>query len=87
MTPDQPSKGDDRLLTILTTEHYTLQMTRGSTVAESSGRVGHYLTILSGAVITLGLLAGVAEPQVAGLALVATVFFIGRRCPTPRIGL
>jgi len=74
--PDDTS----RLLTILTTEHYTLQMTRNSTVAESTGRVGHYLMTLSAVVIALGLLAGALESSLAGsaaVALLATVFSIG----------
>jgi hypothetical protein len=80
MASEQPGDRSQSLLTVLTTEHYTLQMVRSSTIAESTGRVGHYLTVLSGTVIALGLLAGIAEPFVAGLAglaLLATVYFIG----------
>jgi hypothetical protein len=45
------------LLTALTTEHYTLQSARASTVAEANGRSLLFLSAVSGATVALALVA------------------------------
>jgi hypothetical protein len=51
-SPDAPSPD---LLTVLTTEHFASQGTRGSTVSESSARAALYVGSVSSAVIALGI--------------------------------
>jgi hypothetical protein len=55
---DQPSTEFERtsLLTVLTTEHFTLQGARASTISESSTRAALYVGALSSALIALGFL-------------------------------
>jgi len=50
--------GPDRqaLLTMLTTEHFTLQGARGNTVSESTSRAALYVGSLSASLVALGLL-------------------------------
>jgi hypothetical protein len=50
-SPDAPSPD---LLTVLPTEHFASQGTRGSTVSESSARAALYVGSVSSAVIALG---------------------------------
>src|SRR5438477_8180180 len=52
-----PSRRDSEALQILATEHWSLLATRALTYQESLGRVNMFLTILSGAVIALALVA------------------------------
>lgn len=54
-----PLDGPDRqaLLTMLTTEHFTLQGARGNTVSESTARAALYVGSLSASLVALGLLA------------------------------
>ncbi|WP_200214604.1 hypothetical protein [Micromonospora coerulea] len=49
---------EQALLTALTTEHFTLQTSRGATIAESVGRATVFLTLLSAALIGLGFVSG-----------------------------
>src|SRR5687768_11913843 len=51
-------------LTILTTEHYTLQMVRTANIADATGRAGHLLTTISASMIALGFVAQVVSPRV-----------------------
>jgi hypothetical protein len=70
----------DRMLTVLTTEHYALQMIRGSTVFEASNRAGQYFATLSAVLIALGLAAQVVPTRVLlGLScgLFSGVYVIG----------
>jgi hypothetical protein len=60
-------------LTILTTEHYTLQMVRTATITDASSRAGHLLTTISASMIALGFVAQVVEPKVL-LTLVLVIF-------------
>ena len=62
-----------RLLTIMTTEHYTLQMARSATIAEASNRTGQYLTALSAILVALSLVAQVFTTRTL-LALATTLF-------------
>lgn len=64
-----PTDSDDRfasgtnpaLLSALTTEHYTLQSARSSTVVEANGRSLLFLSAVSGAIVALALVAQMDE--------------------------
>ena len=76
-----PQRRDSEAIQILATEHWSLLATRALTYQESLGRVNMFLTILSGAVIALALIAqadhfGTAFISVA-IFLLAIVFFTG----------
>ena len=69
------------LLTTLTTEHFTLQGARGSTVAESSARAAMYLGALSASLVSLGFVAQVSAAgdtfRVFALVVLPTLFILG----------
>ena len=69
------------LLTTLTTEHFTLQGARGSTVAESSARAGMYLGTLSASLVSLGFIAQLSAHdetfRVFALVVLPTVYLLG----------
>jgi hypothetical protein len=76
-----PSRGESEALQILATEHWSLLATRALTYQESLGRVNMFLTILSGAVIALALVAqadhfGTAFISIA-IFMLAVVFLVG----------
>jgi hypothetical protein len=52
---------DHRLLTALTTEHFTLQGARSQTTTESSARASLYVFSVSSALIALGFISQVSE--------------------------
>jgi hypothetical protein len=68
-------------VTFVTTEHFTLQGARSSTIAEATGRATMFLGAVSGGLIALGLVAtagGVGAAFYAfGLILLPTLAFIG----------
>ncbi|MCP2243811.1 hypothetical protein [Lentzea aerocolonigenes] len=67
-------------LTILTTEHYTLQMVRTATITDATGRAGHLLTTISASMIALGFVAQVVPLKVLltlMLVIFAGLFLIG----------
>src|SRR6266550_7147566 len=68
-----PTRRDSEVLQILATEHWSLLATRALTYQESLGRVNMFLTILSGAVIALAL---VAEADHFGPAFFAIAIFM-----------
>jgi hypothetical protein len=68
-----PSRRDSEVLQILATEHWSLLATRALTYQESLGRVSMFLTILSGAVIALAL---VAQADHFGPAFFASAIFM-----------
>ena len=80
--PDQ-ADGDPRpaAVTFVTTEHFTLQGARSSTISESTGRASVFLGAVSGGLIALGLVATAAKTGVAfyafGLILLPTLAFVG----------
>jgi hypothetical protein len=79
-TQRQSDESIDRVLTVLTTEHYTLQMIRGSTIFEASNRAGQYFAMLSAILIALGLIAQVAPERVllgVSCGLFSGVYVIG----------
>jgi hypothetical protein len=65
---DKPSA-----LTILTTEHYTLQMVRSATITDAASRAGHLLTTISASMIALGFVAQVVQVKVL-LTLMLVIF-------------
>jgi hypothetical protein len=81
MPPLRPESGAGTKLQILATEHWSLLATRALTYNESLSRVTIFLTILSGAVITLALVAQVSRfgPAFIAIAipLLAVVVFTG----------
>jgi hypothetical protein len=68
-------------LQILSTEHWSLLATRSLTYTESFSRVGMFLTVLTGAVVALALLAQVGQFNppftIAALLILSVVFFVG----------
>jgi hypothetical protein len=69
------------LLTTLTTEHFTLQGARGTTVAESSARGAMYLGTLSASLVSLGFIGQLSARgetfRVFALVVLPTVFLLG----------
>ena len=68
-------------VTFLTTEHFTLQVARGQTIAESTGRATMFLGSVSGGLIALGLVATATRVGTAfyafGLVLLPLLAFVG----------
>ncbi len=64
--PDQ-ADSDPRpaAVTFVTTEHFTLQGARSSTISESTGRASVFLQAVSGGLVALGLVATAARTGVA----------------------
>ena len=82
MSTETPlQRRDSEALQILATEHWSLLATRALTYQESLGRVNMFLTILSGAVIALALVAQADHfgPTFLAVAIfmLAVVFFVG----------
>ncbi len=75
--------GDPRsaAVTVLTTEHFTLQGARAATISESTGRATMFLSAVSGGLVALGLVAtatGVGAAFYAfALVLLPTLAFVG----------
>jgi hypothetical protein len=76
----EPAVGDHRLQ-ILTTEHWSLLATRSLTWNESFSRVSMFLSVLSGAIVALALVAQAADFRGGFLAfaipLLSVVLFVG----------
>jgi hypothetical protein len=68
-------------VTFVTTEHFVLQGSRASTIAESTGRASMFLAALSGGMVALGLVATASRVGTAfyafGLVLLPTLTFVG----------
>jgi hypothetical protein len=68
-------------LSIVTTEHFTLQGARAATISESTGRASMFLSAVSGGLVALGLIATATHVGSAfyafGLALLPTLALIG----------
>jgi hypothetical protein len=68
-------------VTFLTTEHFTLQVARGATIAESTGRATMFLASVSGGLIALGLVATATQLGTTfyafGLVLLPLLAFVG----------
>jgi hypothetical protein len=81
---NEPSPAElDRgaLVTLLTTEHFTLQGSRASTISESSSRAALYVGALSSSLIALGFLGQASEFDTAfdifALVVLPTVYLLG----------
>jgi hypothetical protein len=76
-----PEPDPHALLTILTTEHFTLQGAPGSTVSESSARAALDVGALSRALIALGFIAQAAKLGTAfntfALVMLPTLYLLG----------
>jgi hypothetical protein len=68
-------------VTFVTTEHFTLQGSRSSTIAEATGRATMFLGAVSGGLVALGLIATAAGVRTAfyafALILLPTLAFVG----------
>ena len=68
-------------VTFVTTEHFTLQGARSSTISESTSRASVFLGAVSGGLIALGLVATATKTGAAfytfGLILLPTLAFVG----------
>jgi len=77
--PAEPARG--ARLQILATEHWSLLATRSLTYTESFSRVGMFLSVLSGSVIALALIAQAGRVGttffVAAILLLSVVVFLG----------
>jgi hypothetical protein len=80
--PDH-ADGDPRpaAVTFVTTEHFTLQGARSSTISESTSRATMFLSAVSGGLVALGLVANAARTGAAfytfGLILLPALAFVG----------
>lgn len=78
-----PADTDPRpaAVTFVTTEHFTLQGARSSTIAEATGRATMFLGAVSGGLVALGLIATATDVGAAfyafGLLLLPTLAFVG----------
>jgi hypothetical protein len=72
-TDTPPTRQTSEALQILATEHWSLLATRALTYQESLGRVNMFLTVLSGAVIALAL---VAQADHFGAAFISIAIFM-----------
>ena len=86
--PDRGNKPDHAdgdpppaAVTFVTTEHFTLQGARSSTISESTSRASVFLGAVSGGLIALGLVATATKTGVVfytfGLILLPTLAFVG----------
>src|SRR3954454_15866632 len=77
----QPGNPRPAAVTFATTEHFTLQGARASTIAESTGRASMFLAAMSGGLVALGLIASASRVGTAfyafGLILLPTLSFVG----------
>ena len=79
MVPDSDPRPS--AVTFITTEHFVLQGSRASTIAESTGRATMFLASVSGGLVALGLVATASSVGTAfyafGLVLLPTLTFVG----------
>jgi hypothetical protein len=72
---------DDRLLTALTTEHFTLQGARAQTMSESSARASLYIIAVSSTLVALGFIAQLSDIgdlfNVFALTVLPTLYMLG----------
>lgn len=68
-------------VSVITTEHFTLQGARSSTIAEATGRASMFLSAISGGLVALGLIATATHVGAAffvfGLIVLPTLSFVG----------
>src|SRR5262249_20148896 len=78
---EPPSHPRPAAITVLTTEHSTLQGARGATISESTGRATMFLSSVSGGLVALGLVVtatGIGAAFYAfALVILPTLTFVG----------
>jgi hypothetical protein len=78
---EPPGEPRPAAVTVLTTEHFTLQGARAATIAEATGRATMFLTSVSGGLVALGLVVAAAGVGAAfyafALVLLPTLAFVG----------
>jgi hypothetical protein len=81
MEPEPTLRDRNELLTVLTTEHFTLQGARAATITESLGRSTIYLGSLSASLVALALIAqgenSVDHFRVYALVILPALVFLG----------
>jgi hypothetical protein len=72
---------DERTLTILTTEHFTLQGARASTIGESTARANIFVFALSSTLVALGFIGQVTDLgdafRIFALIVLPTLYALG----------
>ena len=72
---------DSKLLTALTTEHFTLQGARAQTMSESSARASLYIVAVSSTLVALGFVTQLSEIgdvfNVFALTVLPTLYMLG----------
>ena len=68
-----PSPTRQDLLTIMSTEHFTLQGARSAAISDANGRTGFFLSTLSAGVVALAFVAQVAQAGPAFIILALIV--------------
>ena len=80
-TVETEAPNPQALLTVLTTEHFTLQGARGSTISESSARAALYVGSVSSVLVALGFFGQSGERStpftVFALVVLPTVYMLG----------
>jgi len=78
MEPIPPASRQD-MLTIMSTEHFTLQGARSASISDANGRTSFFLSTLSAGVVALAFTAQVAQAAFTAFALIVlpTVLIIG----------
>lgn len=81
MTPPDGKRTDAPVVSILTTEHFTMQGARSATVSDASSRASLYLGTLSGTLLALSLLGNATDLGrpfvIAAFVLAPTLVFLG----------
>lgn len=74
-----PPASRQDLLTIMSTEHFTLQGARAASISDANGRTSFFLSTLSAGVVALAFTAQVAQAAFTAFALIVlpTVLIIG----------
>jgi hypothetical protein len=76
-----PEPDPQALLTMLTTEHFTLQGSRSTTVSETASRAALYMGAVSSTLIAIGFIAQVSDVgdafDVFALTVLPTLFALG----------
>jgi hypothetical protein len=80
-SPEAAGEPSPSAISFITTEHFTLQGARASTIAESTGRASMFLASVSGGLVAWGLVATATGAGggffTFGLVLLPTLAFVG----------
>src|SRR5579859_227944 len=79
--PQEGSKNQPNIVSMMTTEHYNLQSGRAMTISEANGRSSLFISTVSTALVALAFVAQIAklgtEFYIFALILLPSLFFIG----------